>query len=637
MQAEEKENSPETTQTGTGSVYSKLYNEWFKKVFRLYAVGFVLVVATEIIAGIVMGFYAGGTSGLMYTMRRVVLPSAIDGFLILMNLEIFHGKRASDELKNRFTLVALVCIAMVLSCVHCYFGMRFSIFLVPMISAMAFMDITLMRITSVLSMLGMCISLVLPMLWHDSYDLAGQLPNAALTLAVALIVMVIERIILQLYIEREKLLADTMRENKALGEAIETDDLTGIYNRKGFIRRAQQMLASDDECEYTLMIADVESFRGINESFGEQRADELLQYLAMKLTRLSSENEGLCGRYGGDQFALLLRDCPKDSEAGLQQFDARLREGAPIQGIKLNYGICPSMSRDTPVVAGCDRARLALQTVKNIYGENLAVYHEQMSEREERDRRIENSMSAALENHQFVVYYQPKHDTVTGRMTGAEALVRWKHPEYGMISPADFIPVLEKNGFIARLDYYVWQTVCADLRGWTDSGVPVVPISVNASRRDFLQSEDMSYLLETVKQYGVDRKYLHLEVTESLYTEDAEAIIPRVSLLRDAGIAIEMDDFGTGYSSLGMLHKLPLDVLKLDMSFIRDLKQQQSIVQTMIYLAKNLHLQTVAEGVETEEEREILKKLGCDCIQGYYFSRPLDKDAFEQYLREHAQ
>ena len=232
---------------------------------------------------------------------------------------------------------------------------------------------------------------------------------------------------------------------------------------------------------------------------------------------------------------------------------------------------------------------------------------------------------------QFQVYYQPKHDCVTGKVIGAEALIRWNHPEYGFMSPGQFIPLFERNGFITKIDSYVIRKVCEDLREWKEKRLKAVPVSINASRRDFFEKGWIDEQLEIIKSKSIEPGLLHIEVTESLYVENAEVIIEQVKKIQSFGHLIEMDDFGSGYSSLGMLAEFPLDVVKLDISFVRRIDINEVVIEAIINLAHKMGFEVVAEGVETEKQYEILKRLGCDCIQGFYFSKPLNRDDFEKY------
>ena len=247
---------------------------------------------------------------------------------------------------------------------------------------------------------------------------------------------------------------------------------------------------------------------------------------------------------------------------------------------------------------------------------------------------IVESADTALREGQFLVYYQPKHDFHTDQTCGAEGLVRWIHPELGFMNPALFIPLFEQNGFITKMDFNIWDQVCRTLKKWQAEGVPVVPVSINVSRRDF-QTEDLAgKIMALVDGHGLDHSMIHIEVTESAYSDDPEKITETVKTLHDNGFVIELDDFGTGYSSMTALSNLDLDILKLDKSIIQnDIPgSEKNILEFSMQLAKMLKLKTVAEGVETREQMERISALGGDYIQGYYYSKPLPADEFAKYL-----
>ena len=243
-------------------------------------------------------------------------------------------------------------------------------------------------------------------------------------------------------------------------------------------------------------------------------------------------------------------------------------------------------------------------------------------------------MDEALEKEQFQVYYQPKHDCETEKVTGAEALIRWNHPKYGFMSPGQFIPLFERNGFITKIDSYVIKKVCGDMKEWIDKGITPVPVSINVSRRDFFEKGWIAEQLELINSKELNPELLHIEVTESLYVENADIIIEQVKKIQSFGHPIEMDDFGSGYSSLGMLADFPLDVVKLDISFVKRIEINEIVIEAIISLAHKMGFKVVAEGVETEKQYKILKGLGCDYIQGFYFSKPLNKEDFEKYTLE---
>lgn len=224
-------------------------------------------------------------------------------------------------------------------------------------------------------------------------------------------------------------------------------------------------------------------------------------------------------------------------------------------------------------------------------------------------------------------------------MTGAEALVRWIHPEWGFMSPAEFIPLFEKNGFIHRLDKYIWKQVCELINKWKGEGYPLLPVSVNVSRIDIYQMDLADTLVSMAEKYGIDPSYLHLEITESAYSENPGQIINTVNQLRQHGFVIEMDDFGSGYSSLNMLNQMEMDYLKLDMKFIQNelsKPEERSILNYIIAMAHGIGLRVVAEGVETREQLNRLRDTGCDYVQGYYFAKPMPVEEFEKLLRNQA-
>lgn len=266
---------------------------------------------------------------------------------------------------------------------------------------------------------------------------------------------------------------------------------------------------------------------------------------------------------------------------------------------------------------------------------HFARYDESFRERTLREQGILDGMHKGVAEKQFQVYYQPKYNLVTGEMAGAEALVRWQHPEMGFLAPMEFIPLFEKNGFITELDMYVWETACRDLRGWLDAGYPNMTMSVNVSRADIYNPNLPDILLSMVYRHGLEPRRLHLEITETAYTEDSTQLIEVVTKLKNMGFLIEMDDFGTGYSSLNMLSGLPISYLKLDKGFVqREMADgnRESILSFVFGLAGRLRLPVVAEGVETAEQAQGLKNMRCGYAQGFYYARPMPKADFERYL-----
>ena len=305
--------------------------------------------------------------------------------------------------------------------------------------------------------------------------------------------------------------------------------------------------------------------------------------------------------------------------------------------VEVSCGIYHVHGRDKSINIMCDRAHIAVNSIKGNYARHVAVYDDSHREAIIHSQLIVSEMNRAMEQRQFHVYLQPKFNMETEKIIGAEALVRWNHPEWGMQSPAYFIPLFEKNGFITKLDQYVWDRACAVLREWEDKGYPPLSVSVNVSRADIYNADIADILLNTIRRHRLPPSRLHLEITESAYTENPAQIIHTIGRLRELGFVIEMDDFGSGYSSLNMLNKMSIDILKLDMKFIQSETAKpvnQGILRFIMGLARWMNLGVVAEGVETREQLERLREIGCDYVQGYFFARPMPCGEFEALLRK---
>lgn len=425
-------------------------------------------------------------------------------------------------------------------------------------------------------------------------------------------------------------------DNAALISRLEIDRLTGVYNKEFFYQHAEEILSANPETPYSIVYADVDGFKMINARYGIAAGDELLNYLAVCFQREAGK-DGICGRIGADIFALLLRDDEARTRipAG-HQYNAEY-EDAPVNGFHLKFGVYPVSDRSISVAEMCVRAKLAIMTVKHQYGTLYAVYDDSMMAYALREHQLADCMEDALEKKQFAMFLQPKHNTETRAVAGAEALVRWNHPELGFVSPGEFIPLFERNGFITKLDEYMLREVCRTIADWISRGITPIPISVNMSRADFAMNDLPELIANCVDEFGIPHEFIHLEVTESAYTNDPQQISSAVSTLQDIGFLIEMDGFGSGYSSLNMLSELPIDTLKLDMRFMQSGNDRikggkRNILSFIVSLSKWLQLPTIAEGVETQEEYELLRSMGCNYIQGYYFSKPMPAEDFVGYM-----
>ena len=418
----------------------------------------------------------------------------------------------------------------------------------------------------------------------------------------------------------------------ALNE-LEFDDLTGLYTKQAFLRHATERVASNPDKQFGILALDIENFRLTNSLYGEQKCDEYLAFLGKLINDMITTS--IAGRYGGDQFAILfeVKDTKDPFPTKLIYDEALLPAPIPHQIIK--KGVCAPIDKNLPIMRNCDNAFLANRMIKGIYDKNLAFYDDKLDQKLINEQRILDCMEDALYNDQFTVYYQPKHDSISKRVVGAEALVRWHHPQFGFMSPGEFIPLFEKNGFIVKLDAFVVERVCQDINRWQMDGVPIAPVSINVSRKDYLEPGWFDRMINVIDSYGIDHSYIHVEVTESLYANNAEIIIEQVKKAQDLGFLIEMDDFGAGYSSLGMLATFPLDIIKLDISFVNRLDINRIVIENIINLAHRMGFRTTAEGVENAGQLAVLQELGCDYIQGYLFSSPMPVDRYEDYVQRY--
>lgn len=427
-----------------------------------------------------------------------------------------------------------------------------------------------------------------------------------------------------------------LRETAAMVNQFKLDRLTGLYTKEFFYRKVRERLDTEPEKEFTLLCCNIENFRLYNDSFGRKAGDRLLVEAAQIFRKRVSE-DAVCCRYTADRFLCLTE---KESEKkGRESFTQarKMTRSDLTDNLPVKLGIYEITDRSVPVELMCDRAIWVVDSIKGIYDQYVAVYDDNIRSILLREQAITDAMETALSEKQFTVYFQPKHSLNDDSMVGAEALVRWIHPEWGFMSPGEFIPLFEKNGFIRRLDEYVWESVCAKLCEWKDKGYTIVPVSVNVSRADIYQSRLVDTFCKLIEKYEIDPSYLHLEITESAYTENPEQIISRVEELRNKGFVIEMDDFGSGYSSLNMLSQMSLDILKLDMKFIRyemSKPTRQSLLHDIINMAHRLHLKVVAEGVETADQKERLSSMNCDYAQGYFYAKPAAASEFEKLLQD---
>ncbi|MBN7771824.1 EAL domain-containing protein [Clostridium aminobutyricum] len=414
----------------------------------------------------------------------------------------------------------------------------------------------------------------------------------------------------------------------------EYDRLTNIFNRESFYKETKKMLEENPDITYILIRGNIERFKLINDLFGTEVGDRVLRGIGEELTsRL--KDKGTYGRLVSDNFVMCF-PYKKLDITGLMENCESL-----FASFKLNYNIqaCFGMYIITditiPVDLMCDRAGLAMQTVKGNYMKRYAFYDNNLRDTILEEQEIISEMNQALESGEFHIFLQPVYSAVTGTPMSAESLVRWFHPKKGIISPTKFIPLFEKNGFIMKLDLYVWECACRQLRKWKDEGHDMMPISVNISRVNFFNPNLCDELIGLVKKYDLEPELLELEITESAYTDNPEQLAQTIKVLQAYGFPILMDDFGSGYSSLNMLKDLPVDVLKIDLKFLSDFEKSTragSILISVVRMANWLDIPVIAEGVETKSQLDFLTNIGCDRIQGYYLAKPVATSEFDNLM-----
>ncbi|MBR4344508.1 MAG: EAL domain-containing protein [Lachnospiraceae bacterium] len=417
----------------------------------------------------------------------------------------------------------------------------------------------------------------------------------------------------------------------------ERDELTGLFHKEFFFEYGKRIDFLNNNMPMDAIIIDINRFHIVNELYGRSYGDEILKKIGDGIHKLVKESGGLACRFDSNGFYIYIPHNDGLMEALNSQIE-KMHESLGDNNISIRMGVYLDDGSGFNMEQRFDRARLACNKLRNSYTTCVDFYNEELHSKELHSERLINDMEKALAEKQFKVFYQPKYK-ITGDkpvLTSAEALIRWFHPEFGMVSPGEFIPLFEDNGLIQKLDRFVWTEAASQIKRWKDDYGVYIPVSVNVSRVDVFNPMLGCILSDLVNINGFSPEKMLLEITESAYTDNSQEIIDTVNGLRDRGFKIEMDDFGSGYSSLNMLTSLPIDALKLDMKFIRNICNNTKdcrLVEIMIQIARLLEVPVIAEGVETKEQMELLKSIGCDIIQGYYFSKPLPPDEFSKLIK----
>ena len=417
----------------------------------------------------------------------------------------------------------------------------------------------------------------------------------------------------------------------------EFDVLTGIYNKSNMFQATSEIVRRYADKNFAFIRMDIEKFQLINSFFGMDEGDRLLKYIAHLLTKEAGGRDDIVyGRIEADIFGICM---PYSEQQELLDFTGRLRERLGSYPLEFDivpiFGIYLIEERSVSPNHMYDRANLAAKHCKGNYIRNYAFYTRRMSEEIEKEQRIVNSMKHALEDEQFILYLQPKYELSDNQVAGAEVLVRWQSRERGMVSPGEFIPVFERNGFITKLDCYVWEKTCMMLRKWLDEGKNPRPVSVNLSRVSLYNPKLVETICGLVEKYDIPRYLFQLELTESAYTSNPKVVQETMQRLQNEGFSILMDDFGSGYSSLNVLKDIDVDVLKMDMRFLSDTDKRrrgENILMSVVRMAKWLNMPVVAEGVERREQADFLRSIGCEYVQGFYFAKPMPVEDYEKLV-----
>lgn len=421
-----------------------------------------------------------------------------------------------------------------------------------------------------------------------------------------------------------------------------TDPITLGINHKAFLIQAKQLVSKTENSTYSLVSLDVRNFKAVNEFLGFQEGDAILSHIYRQIKAILKENE-LCVRFSDDNFNLLLRENEKEAiqeriHSLIQSINAFNNTRETPYFIEFWVGIHIIEDNTVSISRLEDRARTACQHQKYNNLPDYVFYDVNLTKRLLQNQELNALLDKSLLNQDFIVYYQPKVDSYTGEIAGAEALIRWKHPVKGFIYPSDFIPVFEKNGNICKLDYYVFEKTCALIRKRIKQNQPLIPISVNLSRYHFKIHSFLNRFIEIAKAYEIPRNSIEFEITEStMFTEEEIQMVKQsIDLMHENGFQCSLDDFGTGFSSLGLLQEFNVDTIKFDRKFFISIEKSRAftIITSLSGLTKELNIKTVAEGIETVEQLKMVQKARIDQVQGYYFSKPLPIEEFEEYIQK---
>lgn len=415
------------------------------------------------------------------------------------------------------------------------------------------------------------------------------------------------------------------------------DRLTGLLRAKVFYHEVDAFIKENSTENWAMIAVDLEHFKLYNDWYGWDNGDKYLMDVATRLNGVVTILKGFAGYMGGDNFAIFIKHRPEFIDHMIKEIDDFIGTDPRRNGFLPNLGFYFLEEGEQATASTMyDRAVMAMNTVKGNYNKRYGIYDKSMMQEIGREMSILTDVQKGIEEREFVLYMQPQVHVPTGKITGAETLVRWKSKEKGMISPGVFIPVLEKNGFITNLDKYIWEEVCAWQRSRLDRGLPLLPVSVNVSRVDAYSIDLVKCFTDLAEKYNIPHSCIKIEITESTYAEDNTKIGKIAEDLRSNGFAIYLDDFGSGYSSLNMLKNVYVDALKIDMQFLdmneTNARKGESIMESVINMTRILRIPIIVEGAETERQINSLTSMGCRYVQGFYYYKPMPLEEFEELL-----
>ena len=416
------------------------------------------------------------------------------------------------------------------------------------------------------------------------------------------------------------------------------DILTGLLQHNTFCSAVEGIIRNDEKGilagNYAMVCFDVLRFKAVNDIFGNAEGDRLLKHIASAVEQTIKPDDFSC-RSNADRFIFFTKTSGKELGIMIDTLIDRIITYDLPYEIMCNMGIYVTGDMVLPAGMMIDRALLAQSTIKGSYTAKVSYYQESLRAAMLTEQDILALAGTALEEKQFVLYYQPQYNHADGTIIGAEALVRWKHPDRGLISPGIFIPIFEKNGYISKLDFYVFEHACEFLKRCKEQGLPMIPISTNFCRHDIFLTDFAEKLEEIRKRYDIPANYLRVEITESAIMGGSDLVNDMIKRLHQYGYIVEMDDFGSGYSSLNVLKDIEMDIIKLDMLFLSEANNNSrggTILSAVVRMAKWLEVPVIAEGVETLKQADFLRSIGCNYIQGYLYSRPLPEEQYVELL-----